>query len=275
MKKLILTIFALAAFSAAYAQDLVILHTNDTHSHIDPERSGKNAGHGGVIEQAAYVDQVRAEMGRKNVLVLHAGDFSQGTSYFTELNGDVEIDVLNAMDYDAVSLGNHEFDNGIDALARRLENLDAQVVCANYDFSATPLNKYVKPYVIVKKGGMKIGIIGLLPDLSDVVDAKIAAQLKFKDPIATTQPYVDLLKNEKGCDLVVVLSHLGYDGPFNSDEALAKGSRNIDVIVGGHSHTKLDEKSVYTDLDGKDVIVVTDWKWGLRVGRLEIGRAHV
>ena len=117
---------------------------------------------------------------------------------------------------------------------------------------------------------MKIGIIGLLPDLSDVVDAKIAAQLKFKDPIATTQPYVDLLKNEKGCDLVVVLSHLGYDGPFNSDEALAKGSRNIDVIVGGHSHTKLDEMSVYTDLDGKDVIVVTDWKWGLRVGRLDI-----
>ena len=270
MKKLILTIFALAAFSATYAQDLVILHTNDTHSHIDPERSGKNAGHGGVIEQAAYVDQVRAEMGRKNVLVLHAGDFSQGTSYFTELNGDVEIDVLNAMGYDAVSLGNHEFDNGIDALARRLENLKAQVVCANYDFSATPLNKYVKPYVIVKRGGMKIGIIGLLPDLSDVVDAKIAAQLKFKDPIATTQPYVDLLKNEKGCDLVVILSHLGYDGPFNSDEALAKGSRNIDVIVGGHSHTKLDEMSVYTDLDGKDVIVVTDWKWGLRVGRLDI-----
>ena len=270
MKKLILTIFALAAFSAAYAQDLVILHTNDTHSHIDPERSGNSAGHGGVIEQAAYVDQVRTEMGRKNVLMLHAGDFSQGTSYFTELNGDVEIDVLNAMGYDAVSLGNHEFDNGIDALARRLENLKAQVVCANYDFSATPLGKYVKPYVIVKRGGMKIGIIGLLPNLADVVDAKIAAQLKFKDPIATTQPYVDLLKNEKGCDLVVVLSHLGYDGPFNSDEALAKGSRNIDVIVGGHSHTKLDEKSVFTDLDGNDVIVVTDWRWGLRVGRLDI-----
>ena len=270
MKKLILTIFALAVFSAAYAQDLVILHLNDTHSHIDPERSGQNAGHGGVIETAAYIDQVRAEVGRKNVLVLHAGDFSQGTSYFTELNGDIEIDVLNAMGFDAVSLGNHEFDNGMDALAGRLKNLNAHVLCANYDFSATPLRKYVKPYVIVKKGGLKIGLIGLLPDLADVVDAKIAAQLKFHDPIASTQRYADYLKNEKGCDLVVVVSHLGYDGPFNTDEALAKGSRNIDVIVGGHSHTKLEQKSVYTDLDGNDVIVVTDWKWGLRVGRLDI-----
>ena len=270
MKKLILTIFALAAFSAAYAQDLVILHMNDTHSHIDPERSGKNAGHGGVIEQAAYMDEVRSEMGRRNVLLLHAGDFSQGTSYFTELNGNIEIDVLNSIGYDAVSLGNHEFDNGMEALAGRLRNLDAHVVCANYDFSATPLARYVKPYVIIKRGGMKIGIIGLLPDLADVVDAKIAAQLKFQDPIASTQRYADYLKNEKGCDLVIALSHLGYDGPYNSDEALAKGTRNIDVIVGGHSHTKLNDKSVFTNLDGKDVIVVTDWKWGLRVGRLEI-----
>ena len=117
---------------------------------------------------------------------------------------------------------------------------------------------------------MKIGIIGLLPDLADVVDAKIAAQLKFQDPIASTQRYADYLKNEKGCDLVIALSHLGYDGPYNSDEALAKGTRNIDMIVGGHSHTKLNDKSVFTNLDGKDVIVVTDWKWGLRVGRLEI-----
>ena len=270
MKKLILTIFALAAFSAAYAQDLVILHMNDTHSHIDPERSGNNAGHGGVIEQAAYIDQVRAEVGRKNVLVLHAGDFSQGTSYFTELEGRIEIDVLNALGFDAVSLGNHEFDNGLEALAGRLKNLKAEVICANYDFSATPIGKYVEPYTIIKRGGLKIGLIGLLPDLADVVDSKIAAQIKFLDPIASTQRYADYLKEEKNCDLVIVVSHLGYDGPYNSDEALAKGSRNIDVIVGGHSHTKLDEKSVFTDLDGKDVIVVTDWKWGLRVGRLDI-----
>ena len=125
MKKFILTIFALAAIASAalQAQDLVILHLNDTHSHIDPERSGKNAGHAGVIETAAYIDQVRADEGKCNVLLLHAGDFSQGTSYFTELNGDMEIDVLNATGYDVVCLGNHEFDNGMEALARRLANL--------------------------------------------------------------------------------------------------------------------------------------------------------
>ena len=151
MKKFILTIFALAALSSAAinAQDLVILHLNDTHSHIDPERSGKNAGHAGVIETAAYVDEVRAEYGKKNVLLLHAGDFSQGSSYFTELNGDMEIDVLNATGYDIVCLGNHEFDNGMEALARRLGNLESEVVCANYDFSATPLAGHVKPYVII------------------------------------------------------------------------------------------------------------------------------
>ena len=270
MKKIVLLIAAFVAVTSLDAQNLIVLHLNDTHSHIDPERTGENKGLGGVIEQAAYIDSVRKADGKKNVLLLHAGDFSQGTSYFTELGGNMEIDVLNAMGCDAVSLGNHEFDNGIDALAGRLKNLKAHVLCANYDFSATPLNKYVKPYVIVKKGGLKIGLIGLLPDLADVVDAKIAAQLKFQDPITSTQRYADYLKNEKGCDLVVVVSHLGYDGPFNTDEALAKGSRNIDVIVGGHSHTKLNEKSVYTDLDGKEVVVVTDWKWGLRVGRLNI-----
>lgn len=154
MRRLIITFAVLALSFGAFAQELTILHLNDTHSHIDPERSGKHAGKGGVVEQALYIDEVRAEEGKKNVLLLHAGDFSQGSSYFTELNGDLEIDILNAFKYDAVCLGNHEFDNGIDELARRLGNLKVPVVCANYDFSASPLAKYVKPYVIVKKAGL-------------------------------------------------------------------------------------------------------------------------
>lgn len=272
MKKLILTIFAVAAMSSAalQAQDLVILHLNDTHSHIDPERSGKNAGHAGVIETAAYVDQVRAEVGRKNVLLLHAGDFSQGTSYFTELNGDMEIDVLNATGYDVVCLGNHEFDNGMEALARRLANLKPEVVCANYDFSATPLAKYVKPYVIIKRGGLKIGVIGLLADVADVVDSRIAAQLQFQDPAACTQKYADYLRNEKKCDLVICLSHLGFDGEPYTDVQLAARTCGVDIIVGGHSHTRLDDKVIVKNLDGEDVIVVQDGKWGLTVGRLDI-----
>lgn len=267
-----LTIFALAAISATAlnAQDLVILHLNDTHSHVDPERSGKHAGKGGVIEIAAYIDQVREEVGKKNVLLLHAGDFSQGSSYFTELNGDMEIDVFNAAGYDVVCIGNHEFDNGIEALARRLGNLKADVVCANYDFSATPLCEHVKPYVIVKKGGLKIGIIGLLPDLADVVDSKIAAQLKFQDPVEVTQKYADYLNDVKKCDLVICLSHLGYDGGPNSDVSLAAKVRGVDVIVGGHSHTRLNDKVLVKDLDGKDVVIVQDGDWGLKVGRLDI-----
>ena len=270
MKKLVFVLIALSTFVAAQAQDLVILHLNDTHSHVDPERSGKNVGEGGSIEQAAYIDQVRAEVGKKNVLLLHAGDFSQGTSYFTELEGQMEIDLLNAMGYDAVSLGNHEFDNGLEVLAGRLARLDADVVCANYDFSATPLKKYVKPYVIIRRGGLKIGIIGLLPDLADVVDVRIASQISFQDPITSTQRYATFLKEKKKCDLVICLSHMGFDGPVNTDEALAKGTRDIDVIVGGHSHTRLDDKAVFYNLDGEEVVVVTAWKWGLRVGRLDV-----
>ncbi len=157
------------------AQQLTVLHVNDTHSHIEAERSGKETGLGGVIEQAAYIGQVRDEAGRKNVLLLHAGDFGQGTSYFSELHGDIEISLLNAMKFDAACLGNHEFDNGMDELARRLRSLKVPVVCANYDFSGTPLEKLVKPYVIVRKAGKKIGIIGLLTDVRDVVDGDIAA----------------------------------------------------------------------------------------------------
>lgn len=270
MRRLLLIIAALAAFTAAQAQDLVILHMNDTHSHVDPERSGKYAGMGGAIEQAAYIDEVRSEVGKKNVLLVHAGDFSQGTSYFTELGGDMEISLLNAMGYDAVALGNHEFDNGMEELARRLKNLKAVPVCANYDFTGTPLEKLVKPYTIVKKAGRKIGIIGLLPDLMDVVDASIASQITFIAPDKVVDEYAAYLKDEKDCDLVVVLSHLGYEGEPYTDRELVAVTRNVDVIVGGHSHTKLKDKKVFKNVDGEDVVIVTDWKWGLQVGRLDI-----
>ena len=259
---------ALVSF-AATAQDLTILHMNDTHSHIDPERSGRDAGMGGVIEQAAYIDSVRCAAGMKNVLLLHAGDFGQGTSYFTELHGNIEIDVLNAMAFDAVTLGNHEFDNGIEELARRLRNLDVPVVCANYDFSGTPLEGLVNPYVIVKKAGKKIGIVGVLTDVSTVVSREVADMLKYQSPVEVMNKYASYLKEQKKCDLVVCLSHLGYDHS-NSDCEMATMVRNVDVIVGGHSHTHLDDLTRVKDLDGKDVIILSDWKWGLTIGNLSV-----
>lgn len=270
MRKLMIILAALAFAASAYAQELTILHLNDTHSHIDPIRSGKHTGKGGVVEQALYIDSVRQEEGKRNVLLLHAGDFSQGTSYFTEMNGDIEIDVLNACRYDAVCLGNHEFDNGIDELARRLGNLKTPAVCANYDFTGTPLEKLVKPYVILKKAGLKIGVIGLLADVTSVVNADIAAQMTYLDPLEVTNRLAAELKHEKKCDLVILLTHLGYDEEPYTDQMLAPQTKDVDIIVGGHSHTKLKKEDRIRNLDGKDVIVVQDWKWGLTVGNLKV-----
>lgn len=266
MRRLIFTVIAALAVSSAYAQELTIIHLNDTHSHIDPQRSGEYIGRGGVIEQAAYIDSVRRAEGKRSVLLLHAGDFGQGTSYFTELNGNIEIDVMNAMKYDVVALGNHEFDNGIPELARRLENLEADVVCANYDFAGTPLEGLVEPYVIVRRAGKKIGVIGLLTDIMKVVDRSVAKDLSYLEPADVVNRYAAYLKNEKDCDLVICLSHLGY----REDKDLASQLSDVDVIVGGHSHTLLHKKQVVKDAEGDDVIVVQNWKWGLNVGCLTV-----
>ncbi len=266
MKKILLALcMALAVFQLG-AQDLTILHVNDTHSHIDPQRSGAYQGRGGVIEQAAFIDEVRRDEGRRNVLLVHAGDYGQGTSYFTEMNGDIEIDVMNAMKFDAACLGNHEFDNGIDELARRLKNLRAEVVCSNYDFTGTPLEDLVKPYTIVRKAGKKIGIIGILTDVMEVVDRDIAKSLTYQDPVAVVNRLAGYLKEEKGCDMMICLSHYGYE----EDMDLASKVHNLDIIVGGHTHTLLHKYQTVKNLDGEPVVVVQNWKWGLNVGQLTI-----
>lgn len=263
----------LAACALGFSQDLVILHVNDTHSHEEPLRDGgTQGGMGGVIERAAYVDSVRTAVGKKNVLLLHAGDFSQGTSYFTELGGDIEIDLINAMKYDVVTLGNHEFDNGIDELARRLGNLKCPVVCANYDFSELVLGKYVKPYAIVRKGGMKIGVIGLLTDVTRVVQRSIADKMKRFDDIEVANKWADYLKNEEHCDMVIALTHIGFDSVGMNDPALVAGTRNIDLVVGGHSHTFLTDAEYRNNLDARPVPIVQDGCWGLFVGQVDVYR---
>ena len=230
----ILILLSLIAVTTS-AQELTILHLNDTHSHIDPERSGKHIGQGGVIEQAAFIDSVRVADGRRNVILLHAGDFGQGSSYFTELNGDIEVDVINAMQYDAVTLGNHEFDNGMEELARRIRNLEVPVVCANYDFTGSPLEGLVKPYVVVKKAGKRIGIIGVLTDVSTVVDRSVADKMKYLNPVETTNTYAEHLKNEKKCDLIICLSHLGYDRGEHTEAPLLRGGHSAET--GQHGNT--------------------------------------
>lgn len=266
MKRALFILLAVLVTVYAAGQELVVIHFNDTHSHIDPERAGTYMGRGGVIEQAAYIDSVRSAAGKRNVLLLHAGDFSQGSSYFTELNGDIEIDVFNTMKFDVVALGNHEFDNGIVELSRRLANLDADVVCANYDFAGTVLEDRVKPYTVVRRSGKKIGIIGLLTDVSKVVDVSIIGGLEYQEPAPVVNEWAAYLRNEKNCDLVLCLSHLG----FEEDKELAAMISNVDFIIGGHSHTLLDRIHYVEGTDGKNIGVLQNWKWGYNIASLKI-----
>lgn len=249
---------------------LTIIHFNDIHSHMEPERTGDENGLGGVIERAACRDSIVKADGRRNVLFLHAGDFSQGTSYFSILGGDVEVDVINALKYDCITLGNHEFDNGVDELARRMSKVKCPVVCANYDFSQFELGKYVKPYTIVRKAGMKIGIIGLMPDITTLVSHEISSKIPAFDNSQVVNKWASFLKEEKKCDLVIALTHIGYTGGPYNDHTLVRGSRGVDIVVGGHSHTFLEEPGMEKNLDGQIVPIVQVGCWGLEMGNMKV-----
>lgn len=274
MSKRILLLFvflaSLAVSTATARRKLTILHVNDTHSHVEPLRSGDQDGMGGVIERAAFRDSVVKADGKRNVLLLHAGDFSQGTSYFTVLKGDVEIDLINALGYDCVTLGNHELDNGPDELARRLSKLKCPVVVSNYDFSNIPLGRYVKPYTISRKAGKKIGIVGLMPDISKLVAGDIASKIPSLDNSEVINALASYLKEEKKCDLVIALTHIGFADTEYDDHKLARETRGLDIIVGGHSHTFIDGVAYEKNLDGVDVPIVQDGCWGLYVGEMKV-----
>ena len=272
MRKLIAAVVTamLAACFAASAQKLTIMHFNDTHSHLEPERAGKSAGRGGVIERAALVDSVRNAVGRRNFLLLHAGDFNQGTSYYTTLGGMLEVELVNALGYDVVTLGNHEFDDGIEHLGHRLAGLKCPVVCSNYDFSQFELGKYVKPYVVLKRGGMRIGIFGMLTDITKVVERTIADRLPKFDDVETADRWASYLKNEKKCDIVIALTHLGMDNEDFMDQDLVRATRNIDLVVGGHSHTFIKDIVYENNIDGKPVPIVQNGCWGLDTAELSI-----
>lgn len=247
-----------------YAQDLVILHTNDTHSQVDPVTTGIGQGKGGVFARAEYFKKVKAE--NENVIILDAGDYNQGTPYFTVYDGKMEMDLMNALGYDVVALGNHEFDNGQQELAERLSTANFKTVCANYDFTGTPLEGLVEPYVILERDGLKIGIIGLILDISSVVSASAVEGLVYKDAIDVGNKYARLLKDDKKCDLVIALTHIGH----SADLVLAERSRHIDIIVGGHSHTFLKSDVIVENMLGKDVVVLQAGAKGEYVGRLDI-----
>lgn len=244
-------------WKCAHTPALTILHVNDTHSHMEPVRSGELAGRGGALERVAFVDSVRVADGDSNVLLLHAGDFSQGTSYYSEFGAPLMVSVLNAMGYDAATLGNHEFDNGIEALASALADCTVPVVVCNYDFSSLPLGKYVKPYVIVEKAGRRIGIVGVLCSLGAMVPAETSSRLVELDMVSSLQNTVDAIRPE--CDIVIALTHIGYTehNPGDMlDPQLCAATRGIDLFVGGHSHTFMKSPSYVRNLDGRRVPIV-------------------
>lgn len=251
--------------------EITIIHVNDTHSQMEPLRSGVSAGMGGVLERVAYIDSVRKADGADNVLVLHAGDFVQGSAYFTEFRGTVETSIINAIGYDAVTLGNHEFDNGLEGLGELVSSIEVPIVVCNYDFSPFPWGERIKPYVIVEKAGKKIGIIGVLCSLKDMVNGDISDRIPEFDLIPTVQSYADMLHEE--CDLVIALTHIGYEehNPGDLiDPILVSETRNIDVVIGGHSHTFMEEAAMIPNLDGKKIPVVqTGWQ-GVYMGEMHI-----
>ncbi|MCI2082092.1 MAG: metallophosphatase [Bacteroidales bacterium] len=258
--------------SVVSAQKLVILHTNDTHSQIEPFRVGEYKGMGGVERRLQFYDSQFEKYGRDRVLVLDAGDFSQGTPYFMVGHGDIEIKLLNILHTDVVTLGNHEFDNGVSEIARRIGMADFQVVCANWDFTGTSLEGLVKPYAIVERGGMKIGIIGATTtSLPSVCSPGDIVGLKLLPTVDTINSIAEKLKKREKCDLVILLSHLGFNGgnfKHPSDCIVAANSRDIDIIIGGHTHTFLKKEYPVKNLDGKDVMVTQTGCKGVYIGKL-------
>lgn len=250
---------------------LTILHTNDTHSHIDPFPSNdpKFPGMGGFARRAAIIKDIRNI--DNNVLLFDSGDIFQGTPYFNLYGGEVELKLMSEMAYDAATLGNHEFDNGLEGISNKLQFATFPFITSNYDFSKTILDGKTLPYKIFNKDDIKVGVFGLGVELKGLVDKKNYGETVYNDPFEKAAEMSYKLKKEMNCDLVICLSHLGvsYKDKLVSDVELAKQSKNIDLILGGHSHTFIDKPYQFTNSDG-ELIYICQVGWGgVKLGRLD------
>ncbi len=253
-------------------QKITILHTNDTHSNIDPfpDNHSKFPGMGGVAKRHALIQQIRQE--EEHVLLLDSGDIFQGTPYFNLFNGVLEMKLMSELGYDAATMGNHDFDIGLEGFKNAKQYANFPFLCANYDFSETILNGETQRYTLFSKGGLKIGVFGIGIELMGLVPSDKFAKTKYLDPIITANELAKELKN-KGCELIICLSHLGYDYADNSklsDRKLAKLSSHIDLILGGHSHTFLEKPTVELNQKGQPVVINQVGYAGLYVGRIDI-----
>lgn len=263
----------LSSFTTVKTKHITILHTNDVHSYIDPFPADhpKNPNRGGVAQRAALIQQIRQE--NPNVLLLDAGDIFQGTPYFNYYGGELEYKLMNMMGYDVATIGNHDFDNGIEGLSKQLHTAQFEMVSANYEVRNTVLQGQVKPYTLKKIDGVTIGIFGLGVALEGLVDKKNYKETLYLDPVEIATDMARILRHEQKCDLVICLSHLGFSYKDEKDKIcdvlLAEKTQDIDLIIGGHTHTFLEKPVVATNKIGNKVLINQVGCYGLNLGRID------
>lgn len=273
MKRLFLLVL-LGLSLMGYAQQtrqLTILHTSDTHSRIDPIPSSaadSAAGLGGIVRRATFLKQYRAV--HPDLLLFDSGDFSQGTPYYTFFQGEVEVRLMNYMGYTAITIGNHEYDFGLENMARIFRMAEFPVVCANCDFTGTPLEGVVKPYTVVERQGIRIGIFGLSPRLAGLVPTDKYGDVRYLDPIATTREVVKTLREQERCEVVICLSHLGINIKGLSDEELVAATEGVDLLLGGHTHTVMKEPQNYLNAAGQRMTVLHSGDRGTALGEVTL-----
>ena len=276
MKRIsIFLIFVLAVSVVAKAQkQIVILHTNDTHSTIEPvskySKVKEAAGKAGCVRRATMVKQLREQ--NPDILLFDSGDFSQGSTFYTMYKGDVEVGLMNIMGYDAATIGNHEFDFGLDNLARLARQAKFPIVCSNCDFTGTPCQDVIKKYCVVVRDGVRIGVFGLTPKIEGLVMKENIAGVKYIDPIQATKEMVSVLRDKERCDIVVCLSHLGWKlaPEYIDDQVLISSTTVIDIVLGGHSHTYMKEMEWVDNAEGKSIPVDQNGKHGAFVGKITL-----
>jgi 5'-nucleotidase len=259
--------------AAAGEKLITILHTNDTHSQIDPFPADDRLypGKGGVARRATLVKRVRKD--NPNTLLVDAGDAFQGTPYFNFYKGEVEYKAMSLIGYDVGTIGNHEFDNGVDALAAAMKFANFDFVSANYDVRGTALEQHVKPYVVREVAGVRIGLFGLGIGPKALITPVNFKGITYLDPVATSRGVVKVLRETEKCELVVCMSHLGYykvprEGEVGDTQLVAQVD-GIDFIASGHTHTFMEKPVVQTQPSGKETVIFQVGKSGINVGRVD------
>ena len=259
--------------SMAEERKLFLVHTSDTHSCVEPISPNfsdtAQANKGGFIRRVTLFKELRKQH-PNNMLILDCGDFSQGSVYYNLFQGEVEVKLMNQMEYDAVTIGNHEFDFGLENMARLFRMATFPIVCCNYDFTGTPCEGLVKPYVVLKRNDIRIGVFGVCPQPKGLIVQHNYEGMKYITPVKAAQPIIDKLRHEENCDVVVCLSHLGWGNESEQDQSFISQTTGIDILLGGHTHTYFTQEKYVADKNGHQVLVDHTGKNARFIGTIEL-----